>query len=696
MKFIFKDILIPNGFFKLTLILFLFNSSAKAQIKNIFLNEENDKSILLNKIKKPQSGATLTLEFYTQDNNTPVIYVPVKLKNVKTGQYIDSLNSGSTNKVEFKNVSTPVEKEISPLPQKFILYNSFPNPFNPSTTIDFDVMKEGSVRLEIYNAMGELVKRIVNENLPAGKYRAVWGGENDKGQPAAAGVYFEVLNVGGEQKVNNVVSTGSGKSGSESSYFSTRSESHKQSVQQPSGVTGLDYIIEIMVSDATRPAVSAKTVSLNVAKDTSLAVLLERYLKPISMNSIPDVNLKEDVMPANSRIVNLGQLLTAAYDSLGNSVPDSLVQFALLSQDTGKALLTVDGKYLKLTALKPDSNGTANYTVMATAPNSMFTVKQGKLVIAPMTDLAGKLVDFENNPRQGYVLGINKNRDTVVVMTDANGNFSMQYPETTADTVKGHMMPTPGHNEAFIRTITLTGRGDKRNIVVDAVPPLDDSVYIGLDTLANFADRANLRMGDNGMFYEGLKKAKPDSLYEIISSIRDRGADGRDTITVAEQLHIANIIRTRIDPLFKKPSRIYIVPQDSVIYASNQHAINWFKNSKLSNPGVIGCVDLDNDGYMDNAVISLLYIINIIGHENNRAIVQEGLSARVAPWEVGGPGSMIKSNQTVLHKNTPLDYPAPADKWLVKFAEHYPPKTKAKETLRIGNFAALHTARSQD
>jgi hypothetical protein len=76
------------------------------------------------------------------------------------------------------------------------LAQNFPNPFNPSTTIQFGLEKGGHVRLVIYDAAGRKVRELVNSTLPAGHYTEVWNGTNSAGQHISSGVYFYRLEAG--------------------------------------------------------------------------------------------------------------------------------------------------------------------------------------------------------------------------------------------------------------------------------------------------------------------------------------------------------------------------------------------------------------------------------------------------------------------------------------------------------------------
>jgi len=82
-------------------------------------------------------------------------------------------------------------QEDTPLPERFALRQNAPNPFNPSTMIRYEVpIGGGVVRLEIFDARGRLVRRLVDGPQPAGCHRIVWRGEDVAGQLVATGIYF--------------------------------------------------------------------------------------------------------------------------------------------------------------------------------------------------------------------------------------------------------------------------------------------------------------------------------------------------------------------------------------------------------------------------------------------------------------------------------------------------------------------------
>jgi len=75
------------------------------------------------------------------------------------------------------------------LPGEFALEQNFPNPFNPTTTINYTV-PAGDVTLEVFNVLGQKVKTLVHKVLTAGNYEEVWDGTNDAGKLVSSGVYL--------------------------------------------------------------------------------------------------------------------------------------------------------------------------------------------------------------------------------------------------------------------------------------------------------------------------------------------------------------------------------------------------------------------------------------------------------------------------------------------------------------------------
>lgn len=74
---------------------------------------------------------------------------------------------------------------------------AFPNPFNPMTTIRFDIPVGGRVRLEVYDVAGRVIRTLLDAALPAGSHEAVWDGKDKAGRAMASGSYFARLSANG-------------------------------------------------------------------------------------------------------------------------------------------------------------------------------------------------------------------------------------------------------------------------------------------------------------------------------------------------------------------------------------------------------------------------------------------------------------------------------------------------------------------
>jgi len=89
-------------------------------------------------------------------------------------------------------LSSVDDKEIE-IPLTFALHANYPNPFNPTTTINFDLPENEIIDLKIYNINGQLVRDLFSGRQVAGSHKVVWNGTNDSGLAVASGVYLLVI-----------------------------------------------------------------------------------------------------------------------------------------------------------------------------------------------------------------------------------------------------------------------------------------------------------------------------------------------------------------------------------------------------------------------------------------------------------------------------------------------------------------------
>jgi len=104
----------------------------------------------------------------------------------------------------FNVISNP-DITHSEVPGAYDLAQNFPNPFNPSTMIKFDMKAKGHVTLKVYNVAGQLVKTLVNGVKDAGSYTVTWDGTNNNSSKVASGVYFYKMDTAEYNKTLKMV-----------------------------------------------------------------------------------------------------------------------------------------------------------------------------------------------------------------------------------------------------------------------------------------------------------------------------------------------------------------------------------------------------------------------------------------------------------------------------------------------------------
>jgi hypothetical protein len=97
-------------------------------------------------------------------------------------------------------------EEHDAYPVAYDLSYSYPNPFNPLTTVKYDVPRPGgTVTIVIYNIMGQALRTLVNEEKPAGSHTVRWDGRDERGMTVASGVYFVQMTAGDFKETKKLV-----------------------------------------------------------------------------------------------------------------------------------------------------------------------------------------------------------------------------------------------------------------------------------------------------------------------------------------------------------------------------------------------------------------------------------------------------------------------------------------------------------
>jgi len=117
-------------------------------------------------------------EGYIEGKNTPGLHP----RSLFLAQLEERLNAVSVKEVY---------SELKPVDYR--LYQNFPNPFNPVTTIKFNLPGQTNVQIKIFDIVGRIVRILLNENKNSGQYNIIWDGKDISGNTAGSGVYFYKL-----------------------------------------------------------------------------------------------------------------------------------------------------------------------------------------------------------------------------------------------------------------------------------------------------------------------------------------------------------------------------------------------------------------------------------------------------------------------------------------------------------------------
>ena len=90
--------------------------------------------------------------------------------------------------------------EMQPIPDAFSLGNSYPNPFNPVTTINFGIPEDSEVIIAIYNLQGRIVGTLANHNMRAGYHSVIWNADN-----FSSGIYILKIQAAGHLETQKLM-----------------------------------------------------------------------------------------------------------------------------------------------------------------------------------------------------------------------------------------------------------------------------------------------------------------------------------------------------------------------------------------------------------------------------------------------------------------------------------------------------------
>ena len=147
-------------------------------------------------------GLVFSFQGHALPENLPFEFVNVEgFEGTSTIEFKDFILAGSKgNNVEVETQSYEINFSDSVLPVKTELSGSYPNPFNPTTSINYGLEKDGHVEIMIYDAAGRLVEELVNGHQDGGSYSITWNASNQ-----ASGMYFVKMIAGDVAQTQKLV-----------------------------------------------------------------------------------------------------------------------------------------------------------------------------------------------------------------------------------------------------------------------------------------------------------------------------------------------------------------------------------------------------------------------------------------------------------------------------------------------------------
>ena len=168
----------------------------------LWADKQPEQGVLHVNLKLSSGGEQIGL--FASDGMTPIDTLTYGAQETDTsyGRVTDGINVWaffSTPTIGAANaggVIVGIHQPTNRVIDGFVLRQNFPNPFNPSTIIEYRLPHRSRVEISVYNVVGEKITTLVSDVKAAGDYRVRWNGKNRQGNPVSGGLYFYVMKAG--------------------------------------------------------------------------------------------------------------------------------------------------------------------------------------------------------------------------------------------------------------------------------------------------------------------------------------------------------------------------------------------------------------------------------------------------------------------------------------------------------------------
>ncbi len=176
---------------------------SESQVNNFYWDTEMVNTTNVNNMVENSDLVNVT-GYTTQDMKDSATYIQNGWDFEEVWSIDPEINDGypflqwllsSTPNSELDNSLIPIRLSVT----------SYPNPFNPETTIEFNKTVQGQVNINIYNLKGQLVKNLLKDNLSKGIHKVLWQGRDNNAKQVVSGVYFYKISSGNDQSVTKKI-----------------------------------------------------------------------------------------------------------------------------------------------------------------------------------------------------------------------------------------------------------------------------------------------------------------------------------------------------------------------------------------------------------------------------------------------------------------------------------------------------------
>lgn len=154
----------------------------------------------------PIDTGIVEFRYYNYESKAPTRVINDYLVFHQSAQVFQARDLDFTQNELYYSISfnkTGTQTEMTPTIS--CLEGNYPNPFNPTTTIKYNIAQKEHIKLQIFNVKGQMINELINDEIEAGFHKVVWNGDDHLGNQVASGVYFYKLETSSHSEMRKML-----------------------------------------------------------------------------------------------------------------------------------------------------------------------------------------------------------------------------------------------------------------------------------------------------------------------------------------------------------------------------------------------------------------------------------------------------------------------------------------------------------